>query len=60
MLIKMYPQSVIALDMVSHRVGTDNVTEGPIAELKICARVGECSQTDHRVSVENGRMLNVV
>jgi len=56
----MYPQSVIALDMVSHGVGTDNVTEGPIAELKIGARVGECSQTDHRVSVKNGRMLNVV
>lgn len=56
----MYPQSVITLDMVRHWISPDNITEGPVAELEIVARVWERSKTDRRVSIENGRMLDVM
>jgi hypothetical protein len=59
-LAKTYPQCVIALDVMSHRIGADDITKGPVVELEIGARVWERPETDPSVSIKERRVLDVV
>ena len=59
-LAKTYPQRVITLNVVSHWIGADDITKGPVAELEIGARIWERPKTDPRVSIKDRRVLDVV
>jgi hypothetical protein len=56
----MYPQSIIALDVVRGGINSDDIVKGPVAKLEIGARVWKRSKANDRVGVKNRSMFNVV
>ena len=55
-----HPQSIIALNVMSSRISTRNITKCAVLEFEICICIRERAKACLRITVENRRVLDVV